>query len=118
MNTYRFETTATMKEYNRRKYWIDAGIIRPVKVQAENLKAALQLYRETVNDRDYIQISENAIKNPSPMFIDLKDGTTKQTGFVITAVTEIETDNYKYSKQYIDLWVDVSRLAPVDFEGV
>ena len=66
MNIYRFETTATMKEYNRRKYWIDAGIVRPVKVQAENVKAALQLYRERVESRDYIQISDRAIKTPRP----------------------------------------------------
>lgn len=113
MNTYRFETTATMKEYNHRKYWIDSGIIRPVKVQAENVKAALQLFRETVIERDYIDISKTAIKNPEPMYIDRKDGTTTQAGYVITAATEIEN-----TKQYIDLWVSVSQLVPVDFERV
>ena len=115
MNTYRFETTATMKEYNRRKYWIDAGIVRPVKVQAENVKAALQLYRERVESRDYIQISDRAIKNPAPMFIDQKDGDPLQVGYVITAATDIYRDDGTSTKQYIDLWVDVSRLAPVDW---
>lgn len=115
MKTYRFETTATMKEYNRRKYWIDAGIVRPVKVQAENVKAALQLYRETVESRDYIQISDNAIKNPAPMYIDQKSGDPLQVGYVITAATDIYTDDGRSTKQYIDLWVDVSMLAPVDW---
>ena len=115
MNTYRFETTATMKPHNNKNWWIDPGIVRPVKIQAENVKAALQLYRETVESRDYIQISNNAIKNPAPMFIDQKDGDPLQVGYVITAATDIYRDDSTSTKQYIDLWVDVSRLAPVDF---
>lgn len=116
MNTYIFETTATMKEYNRRKYWIDAGIVRPVKVQAENVKAALQLYRETVESRDYIQSSDNAIKNPAPMFIDQKNGDPLQVGYVITGKTEFEKDNRAgWSMQYIDLWVSVDQIETPEF---
>lgn len=28
MKTYLFETSATMKEYNNKNWWIDSGIIR------------------------------------------------------------------------------------------
>ena len=54
MNNYIFKTTATMKGYNSKKWWIDSGIVREIKVEAENVKQALKKYREIVMDRDYI----------------------------------------------------------------
>lgn len=116
MNTYRFETTATMKPHNNKNWWIDPGIVRPVKIQAENVKAALQLYRERVESRDYIQISNNAIRNPAPMYVDTKDGDALQVGYVITGKTDFEKgDRAGWSTQYIDLWVSVEQIETPAF---
>ena len=113
MKTYLFCTTATMKEYNSRKWWIDSKIVRDMEIQAENVLSALNIWRARVSSVD---ISANAIKNRDPMFCDFKDGSTKQVGYVITASTDFETDNYKWSKQYIDLWVTIKEIAFCDFE--
>jgi len=116
MKTYRFETTATMKPHNNKNWWIDAGIVRPVKIQADDVKTALQLYRETVESRDYIQISNNAIKNPAPMYIDGKNGEPRQIGYVITGKTDFEKGNRGgWCMQYIDLWVTVELIETPAF---
>lgn len=117
MKTYRFETTATMKPHNARKCWIDAGIIRPVEIDAADLKTALEAWRDKVQERDYIEISRNALKNKNPMYIDGKDGEPLQIGYVITGKTEFDKGNYTgYSTQYIDLWVTVKEVATPDFD--
>lgn len=119
MYTYIFKTTATMKEYNQKKWWIDSGIIREIQITAENLKTALEQYRQIVEEKHYISISNNAIKNKSPMYIDRPDGEPLQVGFVITGKTEFEDRSaYRWSMQYIDLWVSVYTVTTPDFEGV
>jgi hypothetical protein len=105
-----------MKPYNDKNWWIDPDIVRPVKIQSENVKAALQLYRETVESRNYIQISNNAIKNPAPMYRGQKNGDPLQVGYVITGKTEFEKGNRAgWSMQYIDLWVSVEQIETPDF---
>lgn len=64
-------------------------------------------------DHHYIEISDNAIKNASPMFINMKNREAKQTGLVITASTD-----FSNKKQYIDLWVEVFQIIPVNFKEV
>ena len=116
MNTYVFKTTATMKEYNNRKWWIDSGIVREIQVEAENVKQALKKYREIVMDRDYIEISENALRCKNPMYIDTSTGEAKQVGYVITGKTEFEDrENYRWSTQYIDLWVTILTVITTEF---
>ena len=116
MSIYRFETTATMKPHNCKKWWIDSGIVRPVQVEAADLKTALQLWRECVQERDYIEISENAIKTRNPMYIDTKGGEAVQTGYVLTAKTEFDKGDYTgYTTQYIDLWVTIQIVTTPDF---
>lgn len=116
---YIFKTTTTMKEYNNKKWWIDSDIIREISVNADSLKQALEKYREIVKDKFYIEISNNAIKNKNPMFIDTPDGNYKQVGYVITGKTEFEDrDNYKWSTQFIDLWVTVLTVIDTNFEEV
>ena len=118
MKTYRFETTATMKEYNNNKYWIDRGIIRPIIIQAETVKQALLKYRDIVAERDYIIISNNALKNKNAMYIDTAAGEAIQTGYVLTGSTEIydQSANINGSKQYIDLWVKIEIVSYPDFD--
>ena len=50
MNEYIFRTHATMKPYNSRYWWIDSGIITEKRISADNVAAALEQYREQVQD--------------------------------------------------------------------
>lgn len=115
MRNYRFETTTTMKEYNRKKWWIDSDIIRPITIKAETLKEAIQKYREHAN-KMCVEISDNAIRTKSPMYVDTKEGITKQIGYVITGKTDFQDNNYNWSSQYIDLWVTIKEISDIDFE--
>lgn len=116
MKKYLFKTTATMKEYNNKKWWIDSNIVRDKYINAENINKALEQYKNLVEEKEYITISNNAIKNKNPMYVDTTDGNTKQVGYVITAKTEFQdNDNYKWTTQYIDLWVEVLTIEDTEF---
>ena len=114
MTNYMFETTTTMKEYNREKWWIDSDIIRPIIISAENLKAALREFVQYC-DKQYIEVSENALRTKQAMYVDLKSGGTKQVGYVITGKTEFNDNYYRWVKQYVDLWVRITEVNDVDF---
>lgn len=115
--TYIFKTTATMKEYNNKKWWIDSGIVREIEVEADSIREALEEYRQTVINKYYIDISRNAIKNKNEMYIDTADGV-KQIGYVITGKTEFDKGDYSgWSTQYIDLWVEIITVVETDFEA-
>lgn len=108
MKTYLIRTTTTMKEYNNRKWWIDPNIIREKNIEAENITEAMKKYRESVQENDFVEISNNAMKNKQPMYIDTPEGA-KQTGYVITGKTDFEDrDTYRSTQQYIDLWISVN----------
>lgn len=112
---YIFKTNTTMKEYNCNKWWIDRDLIRDIYIEAETLDEAIEEYRKIVNGH-YVDISRNAIKNKSPMYIDDVNGNAKQIGYVFTASTDFEKENYGgWSKQYIDLWVKIITVAETDF---
>ena len=112
---YILRTQATMKEYNNKKWWIDSGIISEKRINADSVEKALEIYRERVADENYIDISRNAIKNKSEMFVDTPDGV-KQVGYVITGKTEFDKGDYTgYSTQYIDLWVTVLTVVGTVF---
>lgn len=115
MKTYIFRTTTTMKEYNLKHWWIDGNIITEKVIAAENLPAALEEYRAQVESDHYITISRNALKEKRPMYVDLKTGGEKQVGYVITGQAEFETENYRWKKQYVDLWVEIAVIADADF---
>lgn len=113
---YIFKTTATMKEYNHKKWFIDADIISDMRINADSVKNALEIYRERVKEKNYIDISKNAIKNKSEMFVDLSDGGVKQVGYVITGKTEFDKGDYTgYSTQYIELWVTILTVVDTVF---
>ena len=101
MNNYIFKTTATMKEYNNEKWWIDSGIIRDITIHAATVSEALEQYRE--------QVKEN-------MYIDTENGNAVQIGYVITGKTEFEKDNQGgWCYQYINLWVKILTVVDTDF---
>lgn len=113
---YIFKTTATMKEYNNKKWYIDGGIVSDMRIDADSVENALEIYRERVKEKHYIDISKNAIKNKSEMFADLSDGSVKQVGYVITGKTEFDRGDYSgYSTQYIDLWVTILTVVDTVF---
>lgn len=113
---YIFKTTATMKEYNNKKWYIDGGIVSDMRINADSVENALEIYREQVEEKHYINISKNAIKNKSEMFADLSDGSVKQVGYVITGKTEFDKGDYSgYSTQYIDLWVTILTVVDTVF---
>lgn len=113
---YIFKTTATMKEYNNKKWYIDGGIVSDMCINADSVENALEIYRERVEEKHCIIISKNAIKNKSEMFADLSDGSIKQVGYVITGKTEFDRGDYSgYSTQYIDLWITILTVVDTVF---
>lgn len=115
MKNFIFKTTATMKEYNCRKWWIDGNIVTEKRIAAENMKQALAKFAEMVEEKHYITISKNALANKSPMYIDTAAGEAKQIGFVITGKTDFQDDFGRWSGQYINLWVEVLTIADTEF---
>lgn len=113
---YIFKTTATMKEYNNKKWYIDGGIVSDMRINADSVENALEIYRERVEEKHYINIFQNAIKNKSEMFADMSDGSVKQVGYVITGKTEFDKGDYTgYSTQYINLWVTILTVVDTVF---
>ena len=115
MKKYLFITNATMKEYNNKKWWIDSNIIRDKYINAEDINKALEIYKTLVEEKEYVTISNNAMKNKSPMYVDTTDGNSKQVGYVITAKTNFQDDNYNWSMQYIDLWIEILTIEDTEF---
>lgn len=54
MQTYLFETIATMKERDAKNWYIDADIIGNKRINAETLKSALEQYRQDVKENNYV----------------------------------------------------------------
>lgn len=115
MKNYIFKTKATMKDYNRKKWWIDEDIIKNINIQAKDIESAIEIYRKTVDENAYITISNNAIRNKRPMYIDGLDGQAKQVGYVITASTKMDDGHWNYIKQYIDLWIEILTVVDTQF---
>lgn len=110
-----FKTSATMKDYNRDKWWIDHGIIGEKIITADSTAEALDKYVKSVESDDYTTITKNAIKNKMAMYIDNKRGDAEQCGYVITASQYFQDDDGKLSKQYIDLWITILTVVPTKF---
>ena len=115
MNKYLFKTTTTMREYNKEKWWIDPNIIKDKYINAENLNEALKKYKDLV-EKEYITISDNAIKNKTPMYVDAKDGNSKQIGYVLIGKTDFQDDQgANWISQYIELWVEILTITETNF---
>lgn len=113
---YIFKTTATMKEYNNKKWYIDGDIISDIRITADSVENALKIYRERVEEKYGVSISRNALKNKSEMFIDTTDKGVKQVGYVITGKADFDKGDYTgYSTQYIDLWVTIITIVDTVF---
>lgn len=56
MKNYIFRTTATMKEYNRCKWWIDSDIVTEKRISAETVADAPEIaakYTRTTESRRF-----------------------------------------------------------------
>ena len=116
MSTFEFDTTCTMKEYNKKQWWIDSGYIRRITIEAENLKSAILKYREELKEKYYVTVSNNAIKNRNPMYIDRKNDSPLQIGYVITGQSDFQRNNGTWTTQYIDLWISIQKISEIDFD--
>ena len=58
---YIFKTTATMKEYNNKKWYIDGGIVSDMRIDANSVEHALEIYRERVEEKHCITISKTCL---------------------------------------------------------
>lgn len=106
MKQYLFQTTTTE---NTSDFWIDRNIVNNFIVSANNLNEAKQKYFEFVFDSAYITISKTQQRKANKMYVDTKNGETKQVGFVFVGSTEIEF-NYQYKKRYVSLWCVINEL--------
>lgn len=111
---YIFETVATMKEYNNKKWWIDPDIVTRKTIESDTITAALERFRALVEEEHYISISDNAIKNKTPMYISTESGE-KQVGYVITGKTDFQTNSGRLVSNYIDLWVNILTVVDTKF---
>lgn len=105
---YLFTTSATMKPYNSKNYWIDPKIVNDMIIDADNIETALIKYADAIQNKYCISISQNALKSKEPMFIDTTYKESIQIGYVITGKMDFESDYYKWSAQYINLWITIS----------
>lgn len=110
-----FKTSATMKEYNGDKWWIDEGIIGEKIIVADSTAEALDKYVKSVESDNYTTITKNAIKNKKAIYIDNESGEAEQCGYVITASQYFQDEDGKLSKQYIELWITILTIAPTKF---
>ena len=118
MESFIFYTDTTMKDYNRNNYWIAQDIVDTKRIDAESLGDALERYKEHV-EQFGINISENAMRSKNAMYVDQKDGSAKQVGYVITGKTDIYNDAaHKWTGQFIDLWVRILAVFDPVFDDV
>ena len=111
---FQFTTTTTIKEQDRGKWWINSDLIDTITLHADTLEQALKRYKLTVNDIGIVTISDNAMRNKEPMYVDDKDGNPHQVGYVLTGKTLFEGDS-GYVDKYIDLWVQIHILTDPQF---
>lgn len=115
MTNYLFNTSLTMKAYNRDKWFIMSDYVKEIRIQAESLKDALNQFVNVLSEKYYIEISKTALRKKSKMYRDTPEGA-KQIGYVITGKTDFQDDkNYKWSTQYIDIWTEIETVNDIEF---
>ena len=110
MKTYLFITITTVKPFDEGKWWIDDKLISNMYIQANNLDEALKKYQQKTEEDYAVTISNNALKNKSPMFIDDENGDPVQIGYVITGKTLFDNAGKGWIDKYIDLWVEIQQV--------
>lgn len=104
---YIINTTTTIAEHLRDKYWIDSDYIKPMQIKADTLSQALAEYRNRLQD-DYINVTTSALRNKSPMYI----GDGEQIGYVIKAHHDIDGHDV-----VLELWAEIIKTAHIDWRA-
>lgn len=104
---YIINTTTTIAEHQRDKYWIDSDYIKPMRIKADTLSQALTEYRNRLQD-DYIDIASSALRRKSPMYV----GDGKQIGYVIKAHHEIDSHDV-----VLKLCAEIIKTAEIDWRA-
>lgn len=113
-----FQTTICPKPYNSKYYWIDSKCIPQTAIEAENWHQAMFSFVEFAHEHG-VDITLTALKNRTPMYRDMPDGSFKQIGFVITGHTIVygDGDDYFTSKEYTcEVWVGIQKIDDINFE--
>ena len=114
---YSFNTSTTLKEKDREKWWLEDDLVKQIELDASSLREALEKYMEIVNDGYCVHISKNAIQKKEKMFQEIKPGgPSKQIGYVITGSTYFERDNVGFINKFIDLWVEIRVISYPTFK--
>ena len=106
---YLFNTTTTMKEYNHKKWWVDRDLVPSVRIEAKDLKEALIKFREHAEKSSSVEISKNALEKKVPMYRDINDEPV-QVGYTITGSTYFDGEYRGWTKQYVELWVEIIEI--------
>lgn len=87
MKTYFFETVAVE---NSSDFYACSDIVKPFKVEANNINEAKNKYLEFVEDSTCIEISKTQKKKSNKIYIDTKDGKTVQSGYIFIGKTDVD----------------------------
>lgn len=111
MKEYLINAECSMKPYNRGKWWIDRNIIKETTIAAESIADAINAFRKIAEDNS-IYISNNAIKQKSPMYCDVPgEEEPRQCGYVLTGKTKFYDDErFCFSTQYIEVWMEIKEV--------
>lgn len=107
MKTYLFSTQVTE---NSSDFWIDSKIVSNFKVDANDINEAKHKFFDFVYSSSYITISKTQQKKANKIYVDTKEGETKQIGWVFIGSTEIDFGN-QWRKRFVSLWVSVNELV-------
>ena len=78
---------------------------------AENLKDAMNKFFDLCESA-YYPISKHSKTHPLKMYVDLEDGSCKQTGYVFTGKTSVDFNNC-WKDRYVSLWTTINELKEV-----
>lgn len=104
---YIINTTTTITEHLRDKYWIDSDYVKPMQIKANTLSQALAEYRNRLQD-DYINVTVSALRCKSPMYV----GDGVQIGYVIKAHCKIDGHDV-----ILDLWAEIIKTTQIDWRA-
>lgn len=107
MKKFLFESTTICKNP---RFWIDEDIISRKKIYAATLAEACEKYAEEVAFSG-VEISKTQQKRPKKIYIDDKDGSAKQCGYLFKATTDIyDEERRKWTKCRAEIWATISEL--------
>ena len=108
MNTYLFTFNCVPTDnswwttYNKKNYF---------EVSADSIKEAEEKFFIHLSKDLFFEVSKTARRKYNKMYIDTKEGTSKQVGKVFKASTEIEWSNKNpWKKVFADIWTEIKVL--------